>query len=169
MAQNFENYILKSRHLVKKIYLVIFSNYIFIHFFKGSKSNVETNKKSEVGFQQYSALVNPRTNSVAKMKPSAGPAGPRGRMLPAVPSPHTFPLSEKLSNRSKTQHRCLLRWKKSRNFVLSNIETLKKQERHLIDYNAQDTVSGASLHTKAMRTMAARPLACGATSHAGFA
>ena len=70
---------------------MLFSNHVIILLFKGSKTNIETNKKSEVGFQQYSALVNPRTNSIAKTKPSAGPAGPRGRMLPAVPSPSLSP------------------------------------------------------------------------------
>ena len=60
-------------------------------FFTDKKTNFDANKKQDVGFQQYSALVNPKANNVTKPKPSAGPAGPRGRMLPAVPSPSPSP------------------------------------------------------------------------------
>ena len=35
--------------------------------------------------------MNPKPTNVVKPKPSAGPAGPRGRMLPAVPSPSPSP------------------------------------------------------------------------------
>ena len=35
--------------------------------------------------------MNPKATNVVKPKPSAGPAGPRGRMLPAVPSPSPSP------------------------------------------------------------------------------
>ena len=61
------------------------------HYFTDKTPNFDANKKQDVGFQQYSALVNPKANNVTKPKPSAGPAGPRGRMLPAVPSPSPSP------------------------------------------------------------------------------
>ena len=65
--------------------------FTYNYFNADSKVHVDANKKSDTGFQQYSALVNPKPANATRPKPSAGPAGPRGRMLPAVPSPSPSP------------------------------------------------------------------------------
>ena len=66
-------------------------SFTYKYFIADSKAHVDANKKSDTGFQQYSALVNPKPANATRPKPSAGPAGPRGRMLPAVPSPSPSP------------------------------------------------------------------------------
>ena len=71
-----------------------YTKYEFRILFSDTKANNDApNKTADNGFQQYSALISPKitTSNINKQKQSTGMAGPRGRMLPAVPSPSPSP------------------------------------------------------------------------------
>ena len=71
-----------------------YTKYEFRILFSDTKANNDApNKTADNGFQQYSALISPKitTSNINKQKQNTGMAGPRGRMLPAVPSPSPSP------------------------------------------------------------------------------
>ena len=71
-----------------------YTKYEFRILFSDTKANNDApNKTADNGFQQYSALISPKitTSNINKQKQGTGMAGPRGRMLPAVPSPSPSP------------------------------------------------------------------------------
>ena len=73
---------------------IFYTRYAFRILFSDTKANNDApNKTADNGFQQYSALISPKitTSNINKQKQSTGMAGPRGRMLPAVPSPSPSP------------------------------------------------------------------------------
>ena len=73
---------------------IYYTKYAFRILFSDTKANNDaSNKTAGNGVQQYSALISPKitTNNINKQKQNTGMAGPRGRMLPAVPSPSPSP------------------------------------------------------------------------------